>query len=281
MTSATDRHTLDTCMAMQLDTHSTLVPRLKETILQGQLANEIFRETQRFSDEDQRKGMLALEILRDFDGDMATGSKGAALVSALLESTTKDIFLDELEPEDSRAWKSFCVINNESYNATCDHLIVRGDESPFWDDTKTPLKETKAAIIARSLVHATTLLEKNMGPDPDKWTWGELHTSTWETEVYKMLPSMGFIERTVMRVLRPYFNRGPYPTPGDYFTLNVSGYMMGQNFDTWLIPAMRLIVDFSSDEPMFAVNSSGNSFSSVRHSASLSRWSIISQSVAF
>jgi acyl-homoserine-lactone acylase len=108
-------------------------------------------------------------------------------------------------------------------------------------------------------VHATDMLEKNLGSDPDKWTWGELHPSAWETEVYKMLPSMGFIERTAMRVLRPYFNRGPYPTPGDYFTLNVSGYMMGQNFDTWLIPAMRLIVDFSRSEPMFAVNSSGQS----------------------
>jgi hypothetical protein len=28
---------------------------------------------------------------------------------------------------------------------------------------------------------------------------------------------------------------------------------MGRDFDTWLIPAMRIIVDFSLDEPMFGV----------------------------
>jgi acyl-homoserine-lactone acylase len=34
---------------------------------------------------------------------------------------------------------------------------------------------------------------------------------------------------------------------------------MGRDFDTWLIPAMRIIVDFSLDEPMYGVNSSGQS----------------------
>lgn len=43
------------------------------------------------------------------------------------------------------------------------------------------------------------------------------------------------------------------------FTLNVSMYMMGRNFNTWLIPSMRMIVDFSKEEPMLAVNSSGQS----------------------
>jgi acyl-homoserine-lactone acylase len=70
---------------------------------------------------------------------------------------------------------------------------------------------------------------------------------------------MGFFERMGLKLLWPYFNRGPYPAPGDHFTLNVAGYTMGGDFDTWLIPSMRLIVDFSREEPMVAVNSSGQS----------------------
>jgi acyl-homoserine-lactone acylase len=35
--------------------------------------------------------------------------------------------------------------------------------------------------------------------------------------------------------------------------------MMGKDFNTWLIPSMRMIVDFSLEEPMLAVNSSGQS----------------------
>ncbi|MCK7512646.1 MAG: penicillin acylase family protein [Desulfobacterales bacterium] len=88
---------------------------------------------------------------------------------------------------------------------------------------------------------------------------GALHTYVWETEASKTAQSMGFMERTAMRILWPYFNRGPYPAPGDIFTLNVSAYTMGRDFDTWLIPAMRLVVDFSLEEPMFCVNSSGQS----------------------
>ena len=162
-------------------------------------------------------------------------------------------------PVDSRAWKSFLVANNESYNATCDHLLVRGDESPFWDDINTPEKETKAQIIARSLADAVTFLESTLGNDTGKWSWGALHTYTWETDSYQMAPHLGFIERTALKSLWSYFNRGPYPAPGDIFTLNVSNYMMGKDFKTWLIPSMRMIVDFSQEEPMLAVNSTGQS----------------------
>jgi acyl-homoserine-lactone acylase len=260
MATATDQHTVQTNMDMQLDVHSLFVPKLKEVILQGTMAADITKEIDSWKDEKKAaRARLALAILKDFDGDMKTDSKGAALTGAFLNSATKNIFLDELGPVDSKAWKSFLVVNNESYNATCDHLIVRGDESPFWDDIKTPEKETKAQIIARSLADAVAFLEKTLGNDSVKWNWGALHTYTWETDTSQMATHLGLIERTAMKSLWPYFNRGPYPAPGDVFTLNVSADMMGRDFNTWLIPSMRMIVDFSMEEPMLAVNSSGQS----------------------
>jgi acyl-homoserine-lactone acylase len=124
---------------------------------------------------------------------------------------------------------------------------------------KTSGKETKVQILALSLADAVTILESSMGSDPKEWRWGILHTSVWETEASKMADRMGAVERVAMKMLWSYFNRGPYPAPGDIFTLNVSQYTMGENFDTWLIPEMRIIVDFSQDEPMYGVNSSGQS----------------------
>ncbi|MDF5812878.1 penicillin acylase family protein [Pseudomonas aeruginosa] len=59
--------------------------------------------------------------------------------------------------------------------------------------------------------------------------------------------------------MKGYLDRGPYPAGGDHTTLDVSAYGWGQDFDTWLIPAMRLIVDFGQSEPMIGVNSSGQS----------------------
>jgi acyl-homoserine-lactone acylase len=260
MASATDKHTTQTNMDMQLDTHSLFVPKLKEAILKGTLAGDIMKEIGRWKDERKAaQARLALLMLRDFNGDMRADSKEATLTGAFLNCATKNIFLDELGPDDSKAWKSFIIVNNESYNATCDHLLVRGDESPFWDDINTPEKETKAQIIARSLADAVAFLESTSNKDTDKWSWGALHTYTWETDTSQMAPHFGFIERTTLNSLWSYFNRGPYPAGGDIFTLNVSAYMMGKDFNTWLIPSMRMIIDFSQEEPMLAVNSSGQS----------------------
>jgi acyl-homoserine-lactone acylase len=260
MASATNQHTIKTMMDMQLDTYSLFVPKFKEVILKGVLAGEIIKEIGDWKDENKvAQARFVLEILQSFHGDMQPDSKEAALMGAFFHSVTKNIFLDELGPVDSKAWESFLLVNNESYNATCDHLLVRGDESPFWDDIHTSGKETKAQMIARSLADAVAFLESTSGSQPDQWKWGALHTSTWETDTFKMAPHLGFIERMALKSLWSYFNRGPYPAGGDIFTLNVSMYMMGQDFDTWLIPSMRMIVDFSREEPMLAVNSSGQS----------------------
>lgn len=260
MASATDQHTLKTSMDMQLDTHSLFVTHLQAVMLRGVLFNEISKEIRSWKDEDRRrKAQTALSVLKDFDGDMKIDSPAAALVSAFLDQATKNIFLDELGSADSNTWHAFLILNNEGYNATCDHLLARGDESPFWDDLRTPARETKAMTLARSLADAVAFLAGTLGTDDRRWNWGALHTSLWETDSYKLAPQMGIIERIALHALNPYFNRGPYPAPGDHFTLNVSNYMMGKDFDTWIIPSLRLVVDFSLEEPMMAVNSSGQS----------------------
>ena len=74
-----------------------------------------------------------------------------------------------------------------------------------------------------------------------------------------MAPHLGFLQRTGLSLMSPYFNRGPFSAPGDYTTLNMSGYMIGKDFETWLIPAMRIVVDFGLEEPFFGVNSTGQS----------------------
>ena len=260
MARATDQHTAETSRSMQLDVVSLFVPKLQRVMLSGSLLGAINKEIETWKDEARRtQAHAAMAMLRGFDGDMQADSPSAALVSVFYDQATRNIFLDELGTEDSKTWQAFLVLNNESYNATCDHLLVRGDESPFWDDVRTPEHETKARILARSLADAYATLEKTLGSDARKWHWGALHTYTWETDTSKLAPRMGWTKRLGLKALWPYLNRGPYPAPGDLFTLNVSAYTMGRDFDTWLIPSMRMIVDFSREEPMLAVNSSGQS----------------------
>ena len=39
----------------------------------------------------------------------------------------------------------------------------------------------------------------------------------------------------------------------------MAAYAWGNDFDVWLIPAMRIVVDFGLPEPMIGLNSSGQS----------------------
>ena len=253
-------HTYQESMEMQLDTKSKSSSRIREVFLSGPLSGAIMKEIDAWKDKGrQGDAKEALEILEAFDSDMTAGSKGALMIGALMHTLTRDIFLDELGPEDSSSWKGFIASNYITYSAVTDHIMVRGDESPLWDDIRTENKETKAEILARSLEHAISLIKERLGNDRDSWAWGSLHKTAFKTESSKMAERFNFVQRTGMKLFGPFFNRGPYPASGDHTTLNNSGYIMGQDFDTWLIPSMRMVTDFSQVEPFFAINSTGQS----------------------
>ncbi|WP_339487550.1 penicillin acylase family protein [Pseudomonas sp. EL_65y_Pfl2_R95] len=199
-----------------------------------------------------------LKRLMAFDGNMAANSADAALYSAFLYVSARQTFLDELGPETSAAWKALVETANTSYSAQADHLLGR-DDSPFWDDINTPQKETKAMILARSLSAAATFTQNQLGSDPSAWQWGKLHSYTWLSDSSKSAPMLSTSQRASVGTISSYLDRGPYPAGGDHSTLNTSAYNWGQDFDTWLIPAMRIAVDFGLDEPFYGVNSSGQS----------------------
>ncbi len=258
--TSTGNHTAGTSMDMQRDIYSRFAFTLKQVLLKGDLSRAIEDEITSWNDPlRQEKAREAMAMLSRFDGHLSSESREAPLIGALLHQATYNTFLDELGPEGSPAWIALMILGNLNYGAISDHLAIRGDGSPFWDRAGTPGVETKARILADSFADAMDLLEKHLGRDRASWKWGDLHTYSFETEASKMARHMGFVQKTGMRFLGPFFNRGPYPAPGDHTTLNVSGYTIARDFDTWLIPAMRIIVDFSLDEPLYAINSTGAS----------------------
>jgi len=123
----------------------------------------------------------------------------------------------------------------------------------------TPQQEGKPTILARSLAAAVDHLTAKLGSDRNAWQWGKLHSYTWATGTTQLAPYMPASQRSGINAIRGYLDRGPYPAGGDHSTLNVAAYRWGQDFDTWLIPAMRIVVDFGRDEPLIGLNSSGQS----------------------
>lgn len=230
--------TFDDMVKMQYDVVSPMARKIQRLIFEPKMKSAIENAAEKFSTKEKAQLSMAFELLspQKFDGAMDKDSPAAALVGAFVHEFTRKTFLDELGPEDGIFWQAFLDANMVSYGAPEDHLVVQS-ESLFFDDVTTPVKERKEDIIAYALVAAVKLCEKKMGSEHKNWKWGTLHTYHWKHE---------FTKKT--RFFHEYFNRGPYPASGDVHTLNVTTFTWGENFDTWNIPAMRMVVDFGKSE---------------------------------
>ncbi|MCT8953070.1 penicillin acylase family protein [Pseudomonas lundensis] len=227
-------------IAMQYDQVTLFAPKLKAMLTAPGMAQPLKQAIAALPAADQSKAREALSRLLAFDGKLNAASADAALYELFLQASTQVTFLDALGPENSASWKAFISNGNLSYSAQADHLLSRED-SPFWSDGRNGQQRDKPAVLARSLVAAVDAGERLMGSDHKAWQWGTLHHYVWRN-------AQG---QTV---------RGPIAAGGDHTTLNMAAYRLGDsNFDTTLIPAMRMIVDFGQPEPMMAQNSSGQS----------------------
>ncbi len=253
-----ERHDTQSMIAMQYDQKSAFVSKLQSMLQDPSMEQPLQQAIKALPTAQSTQAQSAYQRLISFDGTLSANSADAALYGAFLQESAKQIFLDELGPETNPAWLALVDSANLSYSAQADHLLARVD-SPFWDDRHTPQQEDKPAILARSLAAAYALCENRLGKDPRTWQWGKLHSYNWISDATQMAPYMSNSERNSIQTIRSYLDRGPYPAGGDHSTLNVSAYHWGKDFDTWLIPAMRIIVDFNREEPMIGLNSSGQS----------------------
>lgn len=256
--AGTGRHDSQSMIAMQYDQTSPFVAKLQTMFSAPGMAEGLQAAIAALPAAERSKAQEAFNRLMKFDGKLTASSADAALYSAFLHQSARETFLDELGPESSPAWQALVDTANNSYSAQADHLLGRED-SPFWNDIRTAQKEDKPAILARSLAGAVTLLESKLGSERSAWQWGKLHTYNWISETTQLAPHMSASQRTSINALKGYLDRGPYPAGGDHSTLNVAAYQWGDNFDTWLIPAMRIVVDFGREEPLIGLNSSGQS----------------------
>lgn len=252
------RHDAQSMIAMQYDQTTPFAAKLKAMFEAPGMTGPLRQAIDALPQAARDRAREALARLLAFDGRLAAGSADAALYSAFLQESARQIFLDELGPDDSPAWQALLQMSGLSYSAQADHLLGRED-SPFWDDIATAQTEDKPAILARSLAAAVQHLESRLGSDRGAWQWGKLHRYRWISDSTRLAPYLGARQRTAIHALDDYLNRAPDPAGGDHGTLNVSAYRWGQDFDSQLIPAMRIVVDFAREEPMLGLNSTGQS----------------------
>ncbi len=93
-------------------------------------------------------------------------------------------------------------------------------------------------------------MEDTLGNDPSKWTWGALHTSTFEN---------GTLGKSGVFLIEDLFNRGPFPTSGGSGIVNATGWRASQGYEVTNVPSMRMIVDMSNLNNSVTVHTTGQS----------------------
>lgn len=233
------KHDSRSVIAMQYDQTTTFAAKLKKVFEAPGMKQPLKQAIDALPEAERSKAREAFTRLMAFDGKLSPTSADAALYELFLQESMKQIFLDELGPQSSPAWKAFVANGDTSYAAQADHLLGRED-SPFWDDLRTAQKEDKAQILARSLAAAISAGDSQLGGDHRAWQWGKLHSYQWSNANGQTV-------------------RGPLAAGGDHTTLNTAAYAWGQDFATTRAPSMRFIVDFGQAEPLMGQNGTGQS----------------------
>jgi len=183
----------------------------------------------------------AVALLETWDGQNTIDSSPAAVFNVFWRHLLLRTFADDLPtgwlPDGSRA---IAVVTG---------LIARPD-SPWWDDLHTPILEMRDDVLRSAMADAVDELEGTFGADPAGWSWGRLHTATFENETLGT-SGIGPIEAI--------FNRGPFPTAGGDSIVNATGWDAEKGYAVDWIPSERMIVDLSDMANSLSIHSTGQS----------------------
>jgi penicillin amidase len=119
-------------------------------------------------------------------------------------------------------------------------LWYEQDASEWFDDSRTPEREGRDALILRAGYAALAELSEKWGVNPAEWRWGEEHFITF---AHPFFPG-----DTAAR----WLGGGTHPFSGSGETLNRGVYLFDKPYETKIIDSMRMIVDMADDEKIEA-----------------------------
>lgn len=223
-----DSHDLDSMKRMQGDTISLgatpLLPLFKSSKPTHPLAAQ------------------ALEISKDFNGDMRVDSAAALIFNAWADQLTRNLF--------SRLGYLFADnYGARNYRGPLIDLI-QNPNSPWCDDPKTSQFESCQDSANRAFDKALEYLSEEYGNNPKQWSWGNAHIAVSEHRPLSKVPILG----KLFNIQTPF--------PGDSFSVNVGRLELGNSdnpFETLQAPSMRAIYDFSDLEKSLFIYQAGQS----------------------
>ncbi|MBW1984084.1 MAG: penicillin acylase family protein, partial [Deltaproteobacteria bacterium] len=201
---------------MQTDTHTVLAEKLLP----------IIKKYVKTDETGQMKE--AYDLVLKWDGE----NKKDAVAPSIYNTFYVRFFYQTLQDEIGGDLISELI--GERYISMERFLFLVENESGFFDDVRTPEKETIVDIATRAFKESLEILTEYTGSSEiDGWEWGKVHKITFEHVLGKSA------------LLKPFVNYGPFPFEGDSETNNRARfYEATPPFIANSASAPRLIVKF-------------------------------------
>ncbi|MBU3591182.1 penicillin acylase family protein [Polynucleobacter sp. 78F-HAINBA] len=221
-------HDLASMKSMQADTLSLGATPLLE----------LFKSTQ----SKHPLAQQAIELSRNFDGDMKIDSTGALIFNAWADQLSRKLF--------ARLGYLF----TENYGArNFRHPLIlqlQNPNSPWCNDPKTEQAESCAEASNAAFDKALEQLSAQFGNNPKNWVWGNAHIAVSEHRPLSKVPFLG----SLFNLTQPF--------PGDGFSINVGRLELlraDNPFETKQAPSLRTLYDLSDLEQSLFIYQTGQS----------------------
>ena len=191
------------------------------------------------SDPNERAFM---EPLQKWDGCYEPNSVAATLFSQLSYELARAVFEDELGE---------VQFKNLLGSPALDHalpLLVANAHSPWWDNVKTPQKESRFETLRLAWSRTLTHMQDLHGTNLVEWAWAQTHSLT-HVHPLGMQKPLGLL-----------FNVGPFSVPGGRESPNNLAGPVGPA--PWAVkygPSTRRVIDFGAPDKSLGINPVGQS----------------------
>jgi penicillin amidase len=212
--AATRKHNAQTMTAAQGD---------KISLHARELIAELSGELAAIRDSGSAIGAAADRLLR-WDGDCAVESIAASIFHGFHHRLMRNLLVSSLGEE---LFTAYIEIFNQSILPT--ENLLRGSDSRWFEG------RSRGELVRAALGEACADLAETLGVEQDRWQWGRLHTLSLNHPFGRV------------SLLRPLFSAGPFPSPGDNFTLNMGFYRHSNPYQHIVGPSMRMIVETGQD----------------------------------
>jgi penicillin amidase len=224
--SAPDKITIEYIQHMQGDDQALIAKSILPVLLQIPLEDSRLKQAQ--------------DLFSNWDYQFRMDSAPAALFGAfwkhLLVLTFEDDLPDFYRPSGGDTWMEIM------------RQLAKAPESTWWDDKTSPQTETREDIFRQALAAAVDELDDSLGSDPGRWTWGDLHTLTFQNQVMTNFP-----------LVKNLFDRGPFRIAGGSDIVNATGWNSSQSYEVQSLPSMRMIVDLGDLNNSLTMHTTGQS----------------------